>query len=85
MPGEYRGRIRIRCLASVCIYDALRKDVLPGCVSCEKALPEIMDLDDRELSRIPQRPTEPSAEKPAATGTGEPETKKAKHTRKRDN
>ena len=53
MPETYRGRIRIRCAAETCIQDALRADVVPECVSCGRAVPEIFGLDDRALLRIP--------------------------------
>ena len=56
MPTAYKGKIRITCGKEACPNDPSRPDVGSDCFICADSQSEILDLEDRTLIGIGQRP-----------------------------
>lgn len=56
MPTAYKGKIRITCGNEACANDPARADVGSDCFICADSRSEILDMEDRTLIGIGQRP-----------------------------
>lgn len=87
MPTAYKGKIRITCGKEECPQDPARADVGSDCFICADSQSEILDLEDRTLIGIGQRPDPgseiiPEIDQTSATEQ-EPEDKQEKPAAKR--
>lgn len=51
MPTPYRGRMQIVCRVETCIIDRSRKNVMAECIDCTESTVEILDLDEKVISK----------------------------------